>query len=1029
MQHKSLYLSLFSVFWLGILAAAPAAEGAAGKIEPAPLLSASEIAYPPFCLVGEDGEPEGFSVELLRAALKAMDRDVTFRTGPWEDVRAWLEKGDVQVLPLVGRTPEREAIFDFTFPYLSLHGALVVREETAGIYTLNDLKGKKVAVMKGDNAEEFLRRGERGIDIIATPTFEEALRELAEGRCDAVLIQRLVALRLIRETGLDSLKVINQPVEGFNQDFCFAVREGDRETLALLNEGLSLVIADETYRRLYSKWFATLELPTQRRIIVGGDHNYPPFEYLDENGRPAGYNVDITRAIAYEMGLDVEIRLAPWAETRKALELGEIDVLQGMLYSRERDEILDFSQPHTINHYVSVVRAGESPPPATLRDLAGKDVVVQKGDIMNDYLADNNFDGLIAAVDSQEMALRELSSGMHDCALIARITALYLIEKQGWKNLEVGREPFLSPDYCFAALENNDLMLTQFSEGLKVLEETGEYRRIYNKWMGVYEKYPEDILTILKYIGLAAIPFLLILTAFLLWSWSLRKQVALRTAELRSNEERWRSYVLNAPYGVFILDKSGKFRMANPAVSRITGYQEPELLEMNFTNLLANERLDEDSGHFHGLLASAESDRDLMFRNKNGNHRWWSVVAVRLPENQYLGFLKDITEEKMMQAQLLQSQKMESVGRLAGGVAHDFNNMLSIILGNAEMILQDIDDSDPMHENITGILQAGQRSANLTRQLLAFARKQAISPKVLDLNHAVSGMMKMLGRLIGEHIELLWNPGKSLWPVRIDPTQLDQVLANLCVNARDAIKGSGKIIIGTGKVELDEKFCSQHIGSVPGDYVLLSVSDNGPGIKKEYLSNIFDPFFTTKSEGEGTGLGLAMVYGIVKQNNGFIYIESEPGNGTVVSVYFPAIPESETESEKASPQNQAAHGAETILLVEDEEPLLELTARILEKLGYKIIPFNDPLKAVEKSRDYPGDIHLLLTDVVMPSMNGLQLHQELKKHRPGLKCVFISGYTADVIAHHGLLEDDLLFLQKPFTTEALSSKIREALDE
>ena len=299
----------------------------------APLKSAAEIDYPPFSFVDADGMASGFSVELLRAALSAMRREVTFRTGPWAKVRLWLERGEVQALPLVGRTPEREPLFDFTFPYMSIHGAIVVRKGETKIRNLRDMRGKQVAVMKGDNAEEFLRREEQGIKIHTTATFARPLRELSEGRYAAVVIQRLVALRLIKKLNLTNLQVVNHPIEGFRQDFCFAVKEGDRETLALLNEGLALVMADGTYRHLHAKWFASLQLPTTRRIVIGGDHNYPPFEYLDENGRPAGYNVDLTRAIARALDLDVEIRLGPWSEIRKQLASGEIDAVQGMLYS------------------------------------------------------------------------------------------------------------------------------------------------------------------------------------------------------------------------------------------------------------------------------------------------------------------------------------------------------------------------------------------------------------------------------------------------------------------------------------------------------------------------------------------------------------------------------------------------------------------------------------------------------------------------------------------------------------------------
>ena len=502
-----------------------------------PLRSASEIDYPPFCIVEADGTATGFSVELLRAALAAMNRDVTFRTGVWEEVRGWLESGEVEALPLVGRTPEREDLYDFTFPYMSLHGAIVIREDTTGIEDLDDLLGRTVAVMRDDNAEEFLRREARGIDIVTTATFEEALRELSEGRHDAVVVQRLVALRLIQEAGFSNLHIVDKPVEGFRQDFCFAVRKGDSETLALLNEGLALVMADGTYRSLHARWFAALELPTNLRIVVGGDEDYPPFEYVDEKGRPAGYCVELTRAIALALGLDVEIRLGPWDDIREALADGEIDIIQGMFYTPERDLVYDFSPAHWVAHYVGVVRKGEDSPPDSLNDLAGKKLVVQRGDLMHEFLAEQGAGAELVLVDSQVEALRQLAAGEYDCALVSRATALGLIESEGWTHLSVGRSPLYSADYCYAVLAGHGALLAQFSEGLAVVEKSGDLRRIQEKWLGVYEQPPVDPTAVVRYVAYVVGPLLFLLLAALLWSWSLRRQVARRTEELRRSEE------------------------------------------------------------------------------------------------------------------------------------------------------------------------------------------------------------------------------------------------------------------------------------------------------------------------------------------------------------------------------------------------------------------------------------------------------------------------------------------------------------
>jgi signal transduction histidine kinase len=396
-------------------------------------------------------------------------------------------------------------------------------------------------------------------------------------------------------------------------------------------------------------------------------------------------------------------------------------------------------------------------------------------------------------------------------------------------------------------------------------------------------------------------------------------------------------------------------------------------------------------------------------------------------------FVRDITERKRaeevrekLQSQLTQAQKMESVGRLAGGVAHDFNNMLQAILGNAAMALQDLPPDSPLREFLEEIEKSGKRSADLTRQLLAFARKQTIAPKVLDLNDTVAGMLKMLRRLIGEDIELAWIPGPNLWPVKMDPSQLDQVLANLCVNARDAIDGVGTVRIETTNATLDDTYVATHPEAVAGAYVLLAVSDTGKGMDAETRSHLFEPFFTTKELGKGTGLGLATVFGIVKQNLGLISVYSEPGQGTTFKVYLPRA-EEQAQTTVTAALKRDLHGKETVLLVEDEEQVLTLASRILQQQGYTVLAAATPEAALELANREAGQIQLLITDVVMPGMNGRELYERLKEVQPELRCLYMSGYTADVIAHRGVLEGGVHFLQKPFTIEALAGGVREAL--
>jgi CheY-like chemotaxis protein len=370
---------------------------------------------------------------------------------------------------------------------------------------------------------------------------------------------------------------------------------------------------------------------------------------------------------------------------------------------------------------------------------------------------------------------------------------------------------------------------------------------------------------------------------------------------------------------------------------------------------------------------------------------------------------------------------MESVGRLAGGVAHDFNNMLGVIIGHAELAMEQAEPESQVHADLQEILKAAGRSADLTRQLLAFSRQQTISPKELNLSDAIADMLKMLNRLIGEDVQLKFVPGKDLWPVKMDPSQVDQVLANLCVNARDAIADVGTITIETDNCTLDEDFCATHAGAVPGEYVRLTVSDTGCGMDKETIAHIFEPFFTTKEVGKGTGLGLATVYGIASQNGGFIDAYSEPGMGTRIAIHLPRYLSTAAGERVEGAATPHVRGHETILLVEDEPAILKMTKSLLERQGYTVLAASTPADALRLAGEHA--IHLLMTDVIMPKMNGRELAGILKASHPHLRVLFMSGYTASVISQHGVLDPGVCFIQKPFSLRDLAATVRRALDQ
>ncbi|MBK9989434.1 MAG: PAS domain S-box protein [Verrucomicrobia bacterium] len=509
---------------------------------------------------------------------------------------------------------------------------------------------------------------------------------------------------------------------------------------------------------------------------------------------------------------------------------------------------------------------------------------------------------------------------------------------------------------------------------------------------------------------------------------------------LQASERRFAQLLQNAYDTVVILDANGIQRYVSASAERVHGYTPAELVDIPVIETMIHPD-DQASVQeaFRQMVETGEGGTQYRHRRKAGGWVYLEARGINQLNNPDIAGVvvnvRDITERKAAEAerekllsQLTQAQKMESVGRLAGGVAHDFNNMLQVILGNVSLALDDLPPESPLRESLEEIGQSAQRSADLTRQLLAFARKQTIQPKVLDLNDTLAGMLKMLRRLIGEDVNLSWMPGANLWSVKMDPSQIDQVLANLCVNARDAIEGIGTVTIETANVTLDDAYLATHPEAVAGDYVLLAVSDTGKGMDAETRSHLFEPFFTTKEQGKGTGLGLATVFGIVKQNQGLISVTSEQGQGTTMKIHLPRAAAEAVAAEQQK-LHRALRGSETVLFVEDEEQILDLGKGILERQGYTVLAALTPEAALALARTHPGPISLLITDVVMPGMNGKELREQLRACQPGLKCLYISGYTSDVIAHHGVLENDVQFLQKPFTIPALAARVREVLEQ
>jgi len=1060
----------------------------------------------------------------------------------------------------------------------------------------------------------------------------------------------------------------------------------------------------------------TSERAPDRRLVIGTELGYPPYSFLDENGQPAGYNVELTHAVARAMNADVEVRIGPWNEIRQALEQGRIEAISGMFYSSERDKLVDFSPPYTVVHHAIFVRR-DGPAIETEEDLRGKDIIVMRGDIMHDYVLEEGLCPRPVLADTQADALRLLASGAHDCALVAQLPGLHWLKELSLSSL-VTVGPLLRPsEYSFAVAEGDSALLARLAEALAIVRHTGRHKEIYDKWLGTLEPRGVTLGTVLKYVAAATVPLVLLLAVFVVWSRTLRRQVARHTAALRQSEERYRNFVANATEGIYRIDlaarvpldvadeelvsavsrhgvvgevnealarmyglrpgdmvgrpvrdfapaygqrallavrspqhqasnietrdvgeggrilhlsesysavvqggvlvrlwgmqrditesrhaadtlqaseetlraifeqaavgvaqivsRSGEFVRINQRYADIVGYTIEEMQRLTFQEITHPDDLSADLDNMRRLLDGEirEFSLEKRYRHKNGSIVWVSLTvspmwqpgdaphhhiavvqditerkraeqALReaqqryrevfegsrdgfvmldpagrivdanraycdmlgysleelramqsfyeitpqrwqdweaeeiwnkrlltqgysgVYEKEYLhkdghafpievqayavlgeeggprylwGVVRDITQRKRAEAerraledQLRQSQKLEAVGQLAGGVAHDFNNILTAILGNVELSIADLRQAmGPDHETVRSmeeIEEAAQRASTLTRQLLTFSRRDVVRPETLSLNSILADLDKMLRRLITENITFETVTDPDLGSVRADAGQLEQVIVNLVVNAVHAMPDGGRVTVETRNVTIDEEYTRNHAEAQPGPHVLLAVSDTGHGMDAPTLERIFEPFFTTKPMDRGTGLGLATVHGIVKQSGGHIMAYSEPGRGTTFKVYLPTVEAAPAAGLHGPQPVGPLSGEETILLCEDDRLVRELIGLSLQTAGYTVLTAADGRQGLEAARSQPGPIHLLITDVIMPDMNGHTLSQRLLQTRPGLPTLFISGYTSNVIAHHGVLDEGVEFLEKPFTRQILLHRIRAILD-
>jgi len=774
-------------------------------------------------------------------------------------------------------------------------------------------------------------------------------------------------------------------------------------------------------------------------ITVAQDQNWPPIEYVDEGGEQVGMSSDYLTLIQERLGVKFErVRTKNWQESYARLKRWEIDMTTSVTVTPDRREFWAFTKPYMKIPIVVFARTDVTFI-GTMRELAGKRVAVVDGYAVCEWIP-RDFPAIqLVKVKSVKEGLERLQQGDVFAYIDNMLVVSYYLAKREVTDVKIaGETPYVN-DQSMAVRKDWAILAGILQKALDSISQT-ERDLIYQRWMPIRYEHGFDYKLLWQSLAI----FLAIILFLLIWNRRLSREIGYRKkaeADLGESERRMRRILNNVGAYVFLKDTQYRYTYVNNKICELFGRQEQDILGKGDEAFFSAESVEEIRRSDRPVIEKGETvsceEKELTASN-NEPRAYWSVkIPLRDGDGRIYGMCgisTDITDRKRseeerekLREQLSQAQKMESIGRLAGGVAHDFNNMLSIILGYTDIALDYVNPDQPLYTNLQEIRKAAGRSADLTRQLLAFARQQTVSPKALNLNETVGGMLRMLRRLIGEDINLLWSPGENIWQVKIDPSQIDQILANLCVNARDAIDGVGRLTIETQNAVFDEVYCATHADFVPGAYVLLAVSDNGSGMDKETMDRLFEPFFTTKERGKGTGLGLATVYGIVKQNHGFINVYSEPGKGTTFKIYLRRHPGAADEAEKkAAGEIQRSRG-ETVLVVEDEPSIISMTKMMLENLGYGVLTANSPGEAARLAEEYSGDIHLLLTDVVMPEMNGRDLADQLSGFYPAIKVLFMSGYTTNVIAHHGILEEGVHFIQKPFSIKDLAAKVHEAL--
>ncbi|GBC60887.1 hypothetical protein DENIS_1847 [Desulfonema ishimotonii] len=771
----------------------------------------------------------------------------------------------------------------------------------------------------------------------------------------------------------------------------------------------------------------------QRPLIVRGDDNYPPYEFTDAGGNPAGFDIDILRAVAGVMGLDAEIRLGPWNEIRQQLERGEIDILTGVYHSEQRARLFTFSTPHIIVSHSVFVRKGSDI--RNFADLRGKKIIVQKGDIMYDYLMGSRLSDNVYAVENQKEALRLLNSGQYDSALLSRLQGMYNAHRFGLKRVEAVGPPIQSRKYCFAVRKGRYDLITQLNEGLSILKTTGRYDQIYQKWFGVYER-KTFLKKVMKYGLLISIPLMLVILMAVFWFRTLKHQVAVKTRALRKSEEKLLRIIDLVPHLICAWDREGRFILANRATASFFDMTAEALEGRSLTDIQSD--FPGAASVFQGdMLLKARFGKEKICQDALENRRVLQVTRIPFQDGDDTALLMvgiDLTdlrrtqdEKESLERQLIRSKKMEALGILAGGVAHDLNNVLSGMVSYPDLLLMDLSADHPLRNPIITIRKSGQQAAEIVQDLLTLARRGVFKHEVFNLNTIVTDYLKspeyesLRADFPGVTVRVL--PDSELLNIKGSPVHLKKTVMNLVLNAAEAQPDGGEIIIST-----ENRYADGADGDREGDFVVLTVADEGIGIDKADLDRIFEPFYTKKVMGRsGSGLGMAVVWGTIQDHNGFIEVDSVGGRGTVFTLFFPVIRDALLPEQGDIPLKKYIGKGESVLIIDDVAEQREIASGILRKLNYSVRAVSGSEAAFNYLKENRADL-LILDMILNNDMDGLTIYRESLKINPTQKAVIASGYAENRRVKEAQKLGAGAYIRKPYTIENIGTAVRCELD-